>query len=53
MRGKPAGLVMRIRAGGAMGVQNNVGAAAAAQKYLDLSDLAELVYRDACQNLMG
>ena len=48
MRGKSAGLVARIRSGGAMDAQNNAGAIAVKQQYLDLADVAELILKDAC-----
>ena len=51
MRGKSAGLVARIKSGGAMGAQNNAGATAGNQKFLDLADVAELILRDACAGL--
>ena len=48
MRGKSAGLVARIRSGGAMDAQNNADAIAVKQQYLDLADVAELILKDAC-----
>ena len=48
MRGNSAGLVARIRSGGAMDAQNNAGAIAVKQQYLDLADVAELILKDAC-----
>ena len=51
MRGQATGLVTRIRSGGAMGVQANAGANGGNQKFLDLADVAELIFRDACAAL--
>ncbi len=51
MRGTAAGLVMRISAGGGMGAGALVGQAARTQKNLDLADLAQFIYLEACNNL--